>query len=132
MMKMVQEGRCVFFNVLSIPNLRRRWMVQSPGQSKVQQGTRKECVMFERFVGYAMIFTVHDLLEEIHRKYKNQALDALSLEWPLYPRDTTRQFLFSLTAKAEHDCIVGLEMSSAEVKLQQSSGNLKKSVSLAQ
>ena len=30
-----------------------------------------------------------------------------------------------------YDCIVGLEISSAEVKLQQSSGNLKKSVSLA-
>lgn len=74
---------------------------------------------------------IYDLLEEIHRNYKNQALDGLSLDWSLCFQDITRLFLFTLTAKAEHDCIVGLEISSAEVKLQQSSGSLKKSVSLA-
>ena len=36
------------------------------------------------------------LLEEIHRKYKNQALDGLSLEWSLCFRDITRLFVFTI------------------------------------
>lgn len=119
MMNMVQECRSVFFKVQSSPNLRRRWMVQSRDQSKVQQGTRKEMcdawVICENRICFA--------------GGNSSQVQKSSFRW----LESRMVFMFPRYHEAVciYDCIVGLEISSAEVKLQQSSGNLKKSVSLA-